>query len=207
MKVLAINGSPHEKGSTFTSINIAIAELEKQGIEVELVHIGDGPVQGCTGCGSCRNHPQKHCVFDDDLVNICLEKSKAVNGLIISSPVYYSGIAGTMKSFLDRFFFTGPNLKYKVGMALTVLRRSGGTPTFQQINNYFYLAGMVITPSQYWNVIHGTNPDEVIQDEEGVQIIQTAAGNMAWLIKLIENGKDSVPYPEPPRRVRTNFIH
>ncbi len=205
MKVLAFNGSPHKNGSTFTSLNIVSEELKKMDIDVEMVHIGNKIIRGCNGCYKCRD--LKKCVFNDDDVNKYLDKIQNVDGIIIGSPVYYSGIAGTLKCFLDRLFFAGPDMRFKVGAAVVSLRRSGGVSTFQQINNYFNLTQMIITPSQYWNVIHGTNSEEVLQDEEGVQIMQTLGKNMGWLLKIIHSGKKEITEPAQTQKVRTNFIH
>ncbi|MFA6941973.1 MAG: flavodoxin family protein, partial [Clostridiaceae bacterium] len=124
----------------------------------------------------------------------------------IGSPVHFSGIAGSMKSFLDRFFCAGSHLQYKVGAAVISLRRSGGVDTFHQLNNYFNLANIIITPSQYWNVVHGTKPEEVMQDMEGVQILQNLGRNMAWLMEVIDKGKKTIDLPETEKRVKTNFI-
>ena len=206
MKVLAINGSPHKNGCTYTAIKLIAEQLEKQDIEVEIVHIGDKPIRGCSGCGACSNMKDSKCIFNDDLVNECIEKSKYVDGIIIGSPVHYSGIAGSMKAFLDRFFYAGSHLKYKVGIGVVSLRRSGAVDTFHQLNNYFNLADIVITPSHYWNAVHGNKPEEVLQDGEGVQIMQTLGKNMAWLLKVIDNSKDMVQKPKKEERIRTNFI-
>jgi multimeric flavodoxin WrbA len=205
MKVLAFNGSPHPNGSTNTSLKIIADELSKKGIETEIVQVGGKTIKGCVACYKCRE--LKRCVYSNDIVNEYVEKIASYDGIIIGSPVYYAGIAGTLKCFLDRLFFSGPSMRYKVGAAVVALRRSGGVTTFQQINNYFNLTQMVITPSQYWNVIHGTNSEEVVQDKEGVQIIQTIGQNMAWLLQTIEKGRDAISEPVPTERVRTNFIH
>lgn len=207
MKILAINGSPHAKGSTYTALKLAAEELEKEGIEVEIVHIGLEPIRGCDGCGACVKMADPKCIFGDDIVNVCIERSKTADGLIIGSPVHFSGIAGSMKCFLDRFFYAGgtARLQYKAGMALAALRRSGGVATFQQLNNYLTFAKMAIPASQYWNVIHGTTPEEVMKDAEGVQIMRTAGRNMAWLMKLIKNGA-AIARPAQEPRERTNFI-
>lgn len=205
MKVLAINGSPHKNRCTYTAIKIMAEELEKKGIEVEIIHIGDKPIRGCTGCGACSKIEDKKCIFDD-VVNQCIEKSKSADGIIIGSPVHFSGIAGSMKSFLDRFFCAGSHLQYKVGAAVASLRRSGGVDTFHQLNNYFNLANIIITPSQYWNVVHGIKPEEVMQDMEGVQILQNLGRNMAWLMEVIDKGKKTIDLPETEKRIKTNFI-
>ncbi len=204
MKVLAFNGSPHKDGSIFTSLNIVSEEIKKFDIDVEIVQVGNKNIRGCNGCYKCRE--LKKCVFNNDIVNEYLEEIQKVDGLIIGSPVYYSGIAGTLKCFLDRLFFIGPDMRYKVGAAVVSLRRSGGVSTFQQINNYFNLSQMIIAPSQYWNVIHGTNSEEVMKDEEGVQIMQTLGKNMGWLLKTIHSGKKEINEPVQSQKVRTNFI-
>jgi multimeric flavodoxin WrbA len=139
-------------------------------------------------------------------VNPWREKALDAQGIILGCPVYYGGIAGTFKCFLDRFFFPNPDLRYKVGAAVVSLRRSGGTAVFQQINNYFNLAQILITPGFYWNVIHGNTPVELAQDEEGLQIMEIQGRNMAWLIKTLEAGKKDVPLPPAIPRKRTNFI-
>lgn len=205
MKVLVFNGSPHKNGGTAAAINLVTAELEKQGVEIELIQIGNEIIRGCTGCRSCRTTNNNRCVFNDDIVNSCIEKSSKADGLIIGAPVYYGGIAGTMKSFLDRFFFAGTHLEYKAAAAVVTVRRAGGVETFQQLNNYFNLSKMVITPSHYWNVLHGTNEQEIQQDQEGVQIMQTLGKNMAWLLKVLDAGKNIAP-PENSTRIFTNFI-
>ncbi|HEY5584846.1 MAG TPA: flavodoxin family protein [Ruminiclostridium sp.] len=206
MKVLAINGSPHKDGCTYTAIRLMADELEKQNIEVEIVHVGNKLIRGCTACNACNKMAEKKCIFDDDIVNECVEKCKEVDGIIIGSPVYYSGVAGTMKSFLDRFFYSGANLQYKVGAAVVSLRRSGGVDSFHQLNNYFNLANVVITPSHYWNVIHGSNAGDVMQDGEGVQIMQNLGKNMAWLLKSLDSSKNEISLPQKEERVWTNFI-
>jgi multimeric flavodoxin WrbA len=132
---------------------------------------------------------------------------EAADGVILGTPVYYGSIAGTFKSFLDRLFFSGVDMKFKAGAAVVSLRRSGGIGTFHQINNYFNLAQIVITPGVYWDVIHGNTPEELNGDEEGTQIMEIQGRNMAWLIKTLDAGKKSVPAPQPVRRKRTNFIH
>ncbi len=204
MKVLAFNGSPHKDGSTYTAINIVSEELKNFDINVEIVQVGSKIIRGCIGCYKCRE--LKKCFYNDDIVNENLANIQDADGLILGSPVYYSGIAGTMKCFLDRLFFAGPDLRYKVGAAVLALRRSGGVSAFQQINNYFNLAQMIIAPSQYWNVIHGTNSEEVIKDEEGVQILRTLGKNMGWLLKSLHSGRNEITEPVQSQKVRTNFI-
>jgi multimeric flavodoxin WrbA len=180
------------------------AELEKEGIGTEIVHVGHLRVRGCMDCGKCRELGR--CVFDDDPVNECAEKIKGAGGLILGSPVYYGSIAGAFKAFLDRLFFSGLSLKGKAAAAVVSLRRTGGINTLHQLNNYFNLSQAHITPSVYWEVIHGNNETELLEDREGLQIMELSGRNMAWLIKTLELGKKEIPLPPDPKRLRTNFI-
>ena len=204
MNVLALNGSPHSGGVVASGISVMKRELEKEGISVELVHVGDGQIHGCMDCGKCR--ALKRCAISGDAVNECFERMKAADGIILGSPVYYGGVAGTFKSFLDRLFFPGPDMRYKVGATVVSLRRSGGITTFHQLNNYLNLAQIIITPSIYWDVIHGNTPEEFAEDEEGIQIMETQGRNMAWLLKALAAGVKEVPQPAQITRKRTNFI-
>jgi multimeric flavodoxin WrbA len=205
MKVIAFNGSPHSDGVVARGISIMRGELEKEGVKVETIHVGDKNIHGCMDCHKCRE--LKRCAISGDPVNEAFEKMQSADGIILGCPVYYGGVAGTFKSFLDRLFFPGPNMKFKVGATVVSLRRTGGISTFHQLNNYFNLAGMVITPGVYWDVIHGNNAEEVLQDLEGLQIMEIQGQNMAWLIKALAEGKKEIPPPPPVERKRTNFIH
>ncbi|MDR2509833.1 MAG: flavodoxin family protein [Spirochaetaceae bacterium] len=204
MKVIAFNGSPHNEGVIYTGILAIAGELKKAGIDAEIVHVGDKAIHGCIGCGSCRKHGL--CALKDDIVNECVEKTRAADGVILGSPVYYGGIAGAFKCFLDRMFYTGVNLEYKAGTVVASCRRSGGIATFQQLCNYLNLAGAVITPTVYWGVIHGNNANEVKEDGEGLYTMEAAGRNMAWLMKTLEAGKNSAAKPVHGARIRTNFV-
>ena len=204
MKVTAFNGSPHPDGVIAKGISVMKGELEKEGISVEVVHVGDKVIRGCMACQSCKT--QGRCVTAGDPVNECFEKLIFADGVILGSPVYYGGVAGTFKSFLDRLFFPGPDMKYKVGATVVSLRRSGGITTFHQLNNYLNLAQMIITPGVYWEVIHGNTPQELAGDEEGLQIMEIQGRNMAWLLRALAAGKKEIPPPPPLERIRTNFI-
>jgi multimeric flavodoxin WrbA len=204
MKVIAINGSPRPKGNTYLSLKTVCDELEKQNIETEILHIGAMDLKGCISCGRCKNG---HCHFSDDKLTEIVNKIYAADGLLLGSPVYYAGIAGTMKSFLDRLFFPSQgNLRLKVGASVAVLRRSGGVTTFDQLNNYFLISEMMIAPSYYWNAVHGGAPGEVLEDQEGISVLKNLANNMAWMLKLKEYGKEAFPVPEPAKRAWMNFI-
>lgn len=211
MHVVAFNGSPNKEGNTWNALRMVTEELEAQGIGTEIVHVGNKAIRGCVACYQCAKKKNEQCVQSNDEVNDWIQKMKQADGIIISSPVYYAAINGTMKSFLDRaFFVTGVNdsmLRHKVGASVVAVRRSGGLPTFDQLNNFLNYAEMLIPTSNYWNVIHGRTPGEVVQDLEGVQIMRVLGKNMAWLMKLVEHGKGAVPAPEREPKTMFSFIH
>lgn len=210
MKTLAFNGSPNKKGNTYHALQIVTEELEKEGIETEIIHVGNKAVRGCLACNQCAKKKNEQCVQTEDPVNEWIQLMKSADGILIGSPVHYSAIAGTMKSFLDRaFYVTGVNgsmLRHKVGASVVAVRRSGGLPTFNQLNNFLCYSEMLMPASNYWNVIHGTTPGEAVKDEEGVQIMRTLGRNMAWLMKLVEHGKGVIAPPEQEGKVWMNFI-
>ena len=207
MKVLLINGSPNEKGCTYTALHEIAKELEKENIEAEIFHVGKDPIRGCMGCAHCYRSGSGKCIFNDDTVNIALEKAKDVDGFIFGSPVHYAGASGMLTSFLDRFFYAGSGFEYKPGAAIVSCRRGGATAAFDQLNKYFTINNMPIVSSQYWNMVHGNTPEEVVQDLEGMQIMRTLGKNMAWLLKSIEAGKNSgISLPKKEERAITNFI-
>jgi multimeric flavodoxin WrbA len=205
MKVLLINGSPNKEGCTFTALSEISKALQTNGIDTEIIQVGDKIVRGCIACGSCKK--TGFCTFDD-IVNEVIEKAKTAKGFVFGSPVYYSGINGTMKSFLDRLFYSGSqHLAYKPGAGIVSARRAGTTAALQQFNQYFMINNMPVVSSQYWNMVHGNTPDEVMQDKEGLQIMRVLGQNMAWLLKSIEAGeKMGIEKPEKEPRERTNFI-
>ena len=209
MKVLAINGSPHKEGNTYHSLRTAADALEAAGIQCEILHVGHNNIHGCMACGQCAKNKNERCAIDDD-VNGAIQQMKAADGIILGAPVYYAGIAGTMKAFCDRaFFVAGANgglYRHKPGAALVALRRGGGVAAFDQLNHYFTISEMPVASSSYWNAIHGAKPGEVLEDAEGLQTARTMGATMAWLLKLMEYGKDAVPEPEKIVKVRTNFI-
>ena len=135
---------------------------------------------------------------------------KNSDGILLGSPVHFSGISATMKAFLDRAFYVstsnGNLFRHKVGAGVVAVRRSGGTPAFQQLNNYLLYAEMLLPTSSYWNVIHGRVPGEVAQDAEGVQVMRTLGRNMAWLLKLAAEGKGAAAEPQREEKIATNFI-
>lgn len=210
MKVLAFNGSPHKEGNTYQALKIVTDELQKEGIDTEIVHVGNKLIRGCIACGQCFKNKDEKCTTKDDDVNEWIQKMKEADGIILGSPVYFSGIAGTMKSFLDRaFYVSGANgglFRNKVGASVAIARRAGTVPTFDQLNKYINYSEMLMPSSNYWNVIHGATPGEVLQDEEGVQIMRVLGKNIAYLLNLVDNGKESVPVPVKESKIKTNYI-
>ncbi|GAA0116022.1 flavodoxin family protein [Clostridium senegalense] len=208
MKVVAFNGSPKKEGNTYNAIRMVAEELENEGIEVEIVHVGNKIIRGCLACNACAKNKNGKCIIDNDEVNEFIQKMKEADGIILGSPVHYSGIAGTMKSFLDRAFYVANNgaLRHKVGASVVAVRRSGGVATFNQLNNYINYAEMLMPSTNYWNVIHGAMPGEVSKDEEGKQIMRVLGKNMAWLMKTVENGKKTIKEPERENKILTNFV-
>ena len=205
MKVLLINGSPHREGCTHTALAEIAAELQKQGVESTEFWIGPAPQGGCLGCGGCAKTGR--CV-QKDKVNEALGLLGEVDGLIVGTPVHYAAASGSVTGFLDRLFYAGSaSLRYKHAAAVASARRAGTTAALDQLNKYFTFNQMPLVSSQYWNMVHGTCPDEVRQDAEGLQIMRQLARNMAWMLRCIEAGKAAgVPLPETEEKVRTNFI-
>jgi multimeric flavodoxin WrbA len=210
MKVIAINGSPNQKGNTFLALNMVGNELKADGIEFEILHIGHKMIHGCTACRKCAVNKDEKCNIKTDDLNQWIQKIKMVDGIIIGSPVYYSGIAGTMKSFLDRLFFvSGSNgnlLRHKVAAAVVAVRRTGGSATLDSLNHYLSYSEMIIATSNYWNVIHGSKSGEVNEDGEGNQIMRVLGKNMAWLLKMREETANTIEPPKKEKKEYTNFI-
>jgi multimeric flavodoxin WrbA len=210
MRIVAFNGSPKKAGNTFHALKMVTEELEKEGIETDIIHVGNKAIRGCTACGQCKINKNEQCVLPDDEVNEWVQLMKHADGIILGSPVHYAAMGGTMKSFLDRaFYVAGANdglMRHKVGASVVAVRRSGGLPTFNQLNNFLCYAEMLIPTSNYWNVIHGTSPGEATQDAEGMQIMRVLGKNMAWLMKLVENGKGTVVPPQQEDKIYTHFV-
>ncbi len=207
MKVIALNGSPKTNGNTYTSLKLVCNQLEKEGIETEIITVGNKNIRGCMGCGHCFKTKDNKCILKDD-ANDIIAKMADADGIIISSPVYYSGVNGTMKSFLDRAFYVfganGGLMRHKVGASVVAVRRSGGMTTFNELNHYLNYSEMVVVTSNYWNVAHGTTPEEVLKDPEGVQIMEVLGKNMAWMLNVLD--KTTVDAPEKTDKIYTNFI-
>ena len=204
-KILLINGSPNQRGCTFTALREIALTLAKEGVESEILWLGKEPVADCIACGKCADSGS--CVFDD-LVNRIADRLDEFDGIVAGSPVYYAGPSGRICAFLDRLFYSnGARMAGKLGAAVVSCRRGGSTAAFNRLNMYFMMNNMVVPTSQYWNQVHGNAPEEVRQDREGLQTMRMLARNMAWLLRCIELGRIAglhAPVPEP--RDRTNFI-
>lgn len=206
MKVLLINGSPHEHGCTFTALNEVAKELTVLGIEPVHFWIGRRPIGGCQACGGCAA-AGKGCVFTDDAVAKVTPLALEADGIVVGSPVYYAGPNGQVTSLLDRLFFSvGRQLRHKVASAVVSCRRGGASATYDRLLKYFEITSMPVVTSQYWNSVHGNTPEQVLQDEEGLQTMRTLARNIAWQLRMREATADSVPLPEIEPVIRTNFI-
>lgn len=204
MKVLIINGSPRVNGNTTIAVNEMVKVFEKEGVETEVVQIGNKDVRGCIACGTCFKKGQ--CVFDD-VVNELAPKFEAADGLVVASPVYYASANATLIACLDRLFYsTHFDKTMKVGASVVCARRGGLSATFDELNKYFTICGMPVASSQYWNSIHGREPGQAEQDAEGLQTMRTLARNMTFLMKSIALGKEKYGLPEKEEWQPTHFI-
>lgn len=210
MKVLLINGSPHQNGNTYTALSEIAETLQKEGIDADIFWVGNKPISGCLGCWKCAGKGK--CVVSDS-VNDCLAIAKDYDGFVFGTPVHFAGASGAITSFMDRLFYAdllngGQGFTLKPAAAITTARRAGTTATWDQLNKYFGLMQMPIVTSCYWNMAFGgRTPDEISKDAEGVHVMRTLARNMAYLLKCKEAGLKagiSQPQQEPP--VFTNFI-
>ncbi len=209
--MLLINGSAKNNGNTALALETAAEILSATGLDCQRLDIGRQALHGCVGCGACIEKPCRRCVqFSDDPLNQWLEDFLNADGLIIGSPVYYAGINGALKSFLDRAFFVasanGGLMRHKVGAAVSAVRRAGSLPALEQIHKYFSISEMFIPSGNYWPQVFGRLPGEGQGDGEGLQSVKILAANMAWLMKLMEHGRDAVPPPPRQDKIMTSFI-
>ena len=211
MKVILVNGSPNQRGCTCAALSEVAKALNEAGVDTELFWIGKKAMQGCVACFGCGK--KGRCVFDDS-VNAFIELARSADGFVFGSPVYFSGMNGSLMSFMDRAFFAGPRhpegnpFAYKPAAAVVSARRAGTTSAIDQMNKYFLHGQLPIISSRYWNMVHGNTPEEVAQDAEGLQIMRQLGRNMAWFLRLKAAGQAAgVPLPvqEEPR-ISTNFI-
>ena len=213
MKVILVNGSPHKEGCTYTALTEVEKELNVEGIETEIFWLGTKPISGCLGCGACcrrgaNGEPASlRCVINDT-VNEFIDKAEQADGFIFGSPVHYAALSGALTSFMDRAFYgKGKIYRYKPAAGIVSCRRGGSTAAFDQLNKYFTISSMPVVSSKYWNMVHGNTPEQVQQDEEGMQVMRELGRNMAWLLKCIEAGRAAgIPDPVKEKPVMTNFI-
>ena len=205
MKVLLINGSPKAKGNTSTALDEMVKIFKSEGVETEVIQIGNKIIRGCVACQNCfKIH---RCVYDD-IVNEIAPKFLEADGFVVGTPVYYGSPNGTVLAFLDRLFYSTFNFDKtgKVGAGVVVCRRGGATAAFDVLNKYFAISGMTIAGSQYWNMVYGMNPGEANQDGEGLQTMRTLARNMTFLMKSIALGKEKFGLPKREEWIPTHFI-
>ena len=206
MKVICINGSPHKEGNTYLALKTVAETLAAEGIETEIIHIGNQIIRGCLGCGACARNKNEKCITDD-AVNRLIPVLKEADGIVLGSPVYYANIAGTMKCFCDRLFYVasanGSLFRGKVGAGVVAARRGGASATFAELNYFLHLGQMIMPGSSYWNSVHGAKPLEAEGDAEGLQTMRNLARNIAWLLRLKASGE---PMPQFETSARTNFI-
>lgn len=209
MKIVAINGSPKKNGNTYNIFKQMEKIFNENGIELEILDVGSSVIRGCIGCGGCARVKNNTCVINEE-VNGFIAKMMEADGILLGSPVYYSGVAGTMKAFLDRAFYVatanGGLFRHKVGAAVVADRRGGGVVAFNELNNYLTYSEMFLPTGNYWNVVFGRAPGDVLQDVEGMQIVRILAKNMSWLLKAVDKSKKDMPLPEPESKEWMHFI-
>lgn len=206
MKVLLVNGSPNEAGCTYTALAEVAKKLNAEGVETEIFWIGRQPIGGCAACKGCRNLGK--CAFDD-CVNEFAEKAKTADGFVFGSPVHFAGVSGNMKCFMDRLFYSAPSDTFRLKPAGVVVsaRRAGTTAAYEQLLKYPAYAEMPIVSSRYWTMVHGSCPDDVRKDEEGMATMRVLANNLAYALKCKNAAqKQNVCLPEPEKPAKTNFI-
>ena len=202
-KVILLNGSPHANGCTATALNEMIKVFQEEGIETELIHVGNKSIRGCISCNRCSETGK--CVFDD-LVNEVAPIFAEADGLVVGSPVYYAGPNGTILSFMDRLFYsTSFSKQMKVGAAVVSCRRGGNTATYDVLNKYFTISSMPVASSTYWNQVHGFTAEDAKKDLEGLQTMRNLARNMAFMIKAFADAKQKYGYPEMEKSYFTSF--
>lgn len=205
MKVILVNGSPHKEGCTYTALCEVSKSLNENGIETEIINLAGDDIIACRACGACAKLGR--CVIDDK-VNEFVEKAKEADGFVFGSPVHYAAASGILTSFMGRAFYSGKGVfAFKPAACVVSARRAGTTAAFEQINKFFTISQMPIISSRYWNMVHGSKPEDVLKDEEGMQIMRVLGRNMAWFLKIKEAGeKAGILTPEQEENIRTNFI-
>lgn len=206
MKVMLFNGSPRANGCTYTALSEVAKVLNAEGIDTEIVHLGNAPVQDCIGCMGCAK--TRRCVFGNDPINELAERAKSADGFIFGTPVYYAHPSGRVLSAMDRMFYSAKeNFAKKPAAVVASARRAGTTASLDAICKHLTISEMPVVSSTYWNMVHGNSPEQVVQDSEGMQTMRNLGRNMAWILKCIEAGKAAgINPPESEKGARTNFI-
>ncbi len=201
-----INGSTHENGTTAAALKVIAEELKAQGVDSEIFTLGTAAVHSCTGCMGCQKLGK--CVFADDPVNALGEKVKEADGYVFAAPVHYASPSGAVIALLDRLFYShGKYMKFKPAASVVAARRAGTTASYDVLNKYIQINSMLQVPSTYWNMVFGANAADAAQDEEGTSVMRAIASNMVWLLKLLENAKDTeLEKPVIINKAKTNFI-
>ncbi|MHC1729777.1 MAG: flavodoxin family protein [Syntrophobacteraceae bacterium] len=189
MKVVGFNGSARKDGNTAILIRYVFEELEKEGVETELVQLAGKDIHGCRACFKCFNNRDSRCAVDNDILNSCIEKMLNADGIILGSPTYFTDVSAEMKALIDRAGLVAKAnadlFKRKVGAAVVAVRRAGSTHVFDSINHFFLISQMIVPGSIYWNMGIGLEKGDVEKDEEGIQTMRALGENMAWLLKKI----------------------
>ena len=209
MKVVLFNGSPKRAGTTARALTEVSSQIEAADIETQTIQLGSKPVRGCVACGKCWKNGGR-CHYDDDVCNQLIEAAASADGFIFGSPVYFASANGAACAVLDRAFYASSHFTGKPGAAIVACRRGGGSAAFDRLNKYFTFAQMPVVSSNYWNIVHGNNAEELEQDAEGLQTMRVLGRNMAQALKLLEVGKSSagleMPSPATEDRIWTNFV-
>lgn len=210
MKVIAINGSPRKDGNCARLLAEMKIVFNTEKIDFEVIEIGHKAIRGCTACTKCAEMTNETCVFANDGVNEAIQKMKQADGIVVASPVYFAGMSGTLKCFLDRVFYVsasnGNLFRHKVAASIVSLRRSGATATLDSINHYLTFCEMAVASSNYWTAGHGRTPGEVNEDKEGIQAVRLIAKNMAWLLQMKQATANSIPLPSAEQKEWTHFV-
>lgn len=183
-------GGPRKEGNTSIMLGWALEEIAKEGLEVEVEHIGGKVIHGCKACGACARNKDMRCIQKDDPVNDIIAKMAEVDGLILGSPVYFADLTPEMKALIDRAgfvaMFNQSFMRRKAGAAVVVARRAGHVHSYDSINHFFGIMGMFTVGSNYWNLGSALEKGEIRQDEDAQKTMRILGTNMAWLIKKIK---------------------
>jgi len=189
MKVIAINGSARKDGNTAIIIRKVFDVLEESGIKTELIQLAGHTIAGCRACYACMKNEDRRCAIVGDIVNECIEKMSAADGIILGSPVYFSDISANLKAFIERAGYVSRAnnylFKHKAAAAVMAVRRGGAIHAFDTLNHFFHLNQMFLTGSTYWNMVVGREIGEVENDSEGLANMRNLGENMTVLLNKL----------------------